>query len=309
MKPRAATPRQPPAQRGSAILVALLVVAFVAVLAARLLATQERWSREVKLEGDRLQAVALADAAIDYGRAVLADDERRGGLDHRQEGWAQPLPPMSVEGGVLQGAIEDMQGRVDLNAAGYDGRALGGLWSALDLPPASLEALADWIDADDEARLAGGAEDPYYLGMARPQRAANTRLAAVDELVAVRGFDRGLAARLAPHVAALPASAPLNVNTASAETLQAIAPGLGRERALQLRRSGDATPFESVADFAGRLRGLGWEGSGVPPLAVASRWFMVHGEVRWGEAGVRMQAVVERTGGGAMPRLVWKRSE
>jgi general secretion pathway protein K len=296
-------------QRGATIIVALLVVGLVAIVAAQLIAGQDRWYRQVKLEGDRLQAMALADAAVDYGRAVLADDGRRDHIDHRGEAWAQPLPPMSVEGGLLSGSIEELQGRLNLNALTTDPRPLENLWAQLGLPAEQMAALADYIDGDSEPKHPGGAEDQYYLGIARPYRAANTALTTLDDLRAVRGFDAATVERLREHVAAYPPGPKLNVNTAPVSVLMAVLPGLARGQAEALRRSLGQSPVRDAAGLAEVLREVGWEGAAVPALGFDSRYFLVRGEVRWGEVSVRMRVAVERPGPGAVPRVMWKQME
>jgi general secretion pathway protein K len=302
-----------PAQRGATVIAALAVVALVTVLAVHLVERQERWYRQVKLEGDRLQAMALAQAAIDYGRAVLADDERRSAIDHADEVWARPLPPMSVEGGLLGGRIEDLQGRLNLNSlvSGDTGpaggpAALARLWRQLGLDPGQLAALADWLDSDSVTRYPGGAEDQYYLALAQPYRAANKPLSSLDELLLVRGFDAKVIDRLRPFVAVLPGGTPLNVNTASAEVLAAAIPQLSSEQAEAVRRSGDREPFATPAEFAARLYEFGLPEGPLPQVSASSRHFVVRGEVRWGEASVRMAVGIERQGGGSSPRIVWK---
>ena len=300
-------------QRGAIVLAALLLVALVSVLATHLIEQQERWYRQVKLEGERLQAMALAQAAIDYGRAVLSDDEQRNSIDHYEEVWARPLPPMSVEGGVLGGRIEDVQGRLNLNdllsvntSVAGPPAALARLWETLGLEASLLVSLADWLDADSEVRATGGAEDSYYLALAQPYRAANAFLFSLDELLLIRGFDAKVIDRLRPFVAVLPQGTPLNVNTAQSEVLAAAIPGLTAQQALALRRSGDREAFQSVSDFVARLQDQGWQTAPLPPFGVASRYFVVRGEVRWGEVSIRMFIGVERQGGGNSPRIVWK---
>lgn len=301
----------PRRQRGATVLVALLIVAIVAALASRLLARQDHWHRQVSLQGERMHATMLARAGVRYAMAILADDARVSSTDHGREAWARPLPPLEAEGGVLAGRIVDLQGRINLNeavtaanAAGTADSALGRLLAAQEVPRDALAALADWIDADGEAR-AGGAEDAYYLGLPKPYRVANQPLANVDELRYVRGFDAAIIARLRPYVAALPAGTPLNVNTASATVMQAAISELDAEAAEALRASGDLRPFAHLDDLVERADGLGVAITRREGLGVASRWFAIVGDVRWADAFARLETVVVREAPGAMPRVTW----
>jgi general secretion pathway protein K len=298
-------------QRGATVLVALVTVALVAVVAARLLSEQDHWHRQVLLQTDRMQATALAQAGVRYAMAILADDMRAGDTDHGREAWARPLPPMSAEGGSLAGRITDLQGRLNLNDAGHlpgeEGYAadqpLPRLFAALALSPALLAALSDWVDADDAVR-ASGAEDAYYLSLPRPYRAANRPLASIEELRFVRGFDAAIIARLRPYVTALPPGTPINLNTAPAEVMLAGIPGLSESQATALRESSDRRPFASVADFVERAQSFGASVAPTATLAVSSRWFEIVGDVQWGWAFARMQVIVERREAGRMPRIV-----
>lgn len=303
-------------QQGMILLAALMVVALVTLLATRLIIGQEDWLRQVSLEGDRQQAAALVRTGIDYAGVILADDERRNATDHLLEPWAKPLPTMSVEGGVLSGQIEDLQGRLNLNdiVAPDDSptgppAALARLFSRLGVGPSQLTALADWIDADSEQRSPEGAEDQYYLALPKPYRAANRWLMVVDELAMVRGFDEKTIERLRPYVMAHRETLPPNVNTASPEVLTALIPELPMDAAVALRQSGDRKPFESIDDFRERLAAMGIAPHNLPKIGVSSRLFILRGQIRWHEAELQLQAGVERQGGGSTPRVLWKTVE
>src|SRR5690606_33606302 len=91
------------------------------------------------------------------------------------------------------------------------------LLQALEFPAAQAQALADaladWIDSDDQ-RAPLGAEDGSYAAQSPAYRTAATLLAEPSELRAIRGYDAHAYARLRPHVCALPAggASPVNIN-------------------------------------------------------------------------------------------------
>src|SRR2546428_301718 len=66
------------------------------------------------------------------------------------------------------------------------------LFTELALPPALLDAIADWVDADANVTGSGGAEDAWYLSQDPPGLAANVPVRRVAELMAVRGADASL---------------------------------------------------------------------------------------------------------------------
>ena len=109
------------AQRGAALVVAMLVFALVAALMVGLqrdftltmqrgthqLFSEQAWAYLLGAEGLAqlaLQADSLADARTDSPS------------DHLGEIWAQPPTPYPLEaGGWMSGRIEDLQGRINLN--------------------------------------------------------------------------------------------------------------------------------------------------------------------------------------------------
>ena len=299
-------------QRGAALLSALLLVALVVVLAAQIMNTSARWYRQVKLEGDRLQAQALADAAIDFGRAILTDDGRRSSSDDASEAWAQPLPPMNVEGGWLAGSIEDLQGKINLNAVLTDAGPMNRWMTSQGLTKEAVEfipALLDALDTDSEPRFPGGAEDQYYLALPTSSRAINGPLALLDDVRAIRGGGAELLRSIRRDVTVWPSAGAVNVNLASAGVLHAVVPTLSVGAATALRRDLDATPVRNMSELPERLQRVGWNGGDLSALGVSSRYFLIRGEVRWGEASVRMRVAVERQGGNQPPRILWRMPE
>src|SRR5699024_1800539 len=72
--------------------------------------------------------------------------------------WAQQIPPLPVQGGAIDGGIQELEGRFNLNnLIGADGKldkqalkALQRLFATLESPPQIANAIADWEDPDDE---------------------------------------------------------------------------------------------------------------------------------------------------------------
>ena len=232
MRRAAPTPLRRARQRGAAVILALLTVALVAGLAAAAVGDLGVAMDQVTGRHDQAQARQLARGAVDWARNVLAEDARGSTVDHLGEAWAVQVPPTPVEEGELAGEIREQSGRINLNnLVQADGPDLGemdqflrllailgvGDSQALDL----RAALLDWLDADDEPRLPGGAESSWYGAQTPARRAANGPLVAVSELLQVRGFTPQLVARLTPFVVAVPPGSTVNVNTAPAEVLAA----------------------------------------------------------------------------------------
>ncbi|KAB2325317.1 general secretion pathway protein GspK [Betaproteobacteria bacterium SCN1] len=300
-------------QRGLAVITAMLVVALAASLAAFVAWQQHLWTRQVENLAAQAQGRAVALAALQWARALLAEDARAGGTDHLQEDWAQALAPLPADGGELSGAIRDQQGLFNLNslvrggqASEADGAVFRRLLEQLGLPPDLDNAVVDWIDADSEVRYPGGAEDGHYLTRDPPYRAANRPLTTVDGLYRVQGFDRVRVERLRPFVSVLPVPTPVNVNTAPPEVLAALVDGLTLEQAKTLTDARDGRPFRDLDDFRQRLppAALAFDDS---VAAVGSRYFLVAGHARFDRARVGFEALLER-GQSVWPTLVWQKN-
>lgn len=299
-------------QRGVAIILALLIVMLAATIAAYMAQQQNLWQQQVENQFNWVQARKIGITAIDWARAVLADDAGINNYDYPGEMWTEQLPAQTVENGQVKGTIEDQQGLFNLNNLVSNGvinpayvDRFKRLLKLLDLPPELAEALADWMDADGDVRYPGGAEDAYYLSLPQPYRAANRPLVELDELLLVKGFNAAMLDRLRPYVSVLPSltsPTPINVNFASPEVLAAIINGLSITDARMLVQQRTGQPFQTVADFDKRLPPNEQPVSG--SVTVSSQFFMVSGYVNYGQSQVVMKALLQRTG--TLSTVIWQ---
>jgi general secretion pathway protein K len=302
-------------ERGVAVVTAILVVAVAASTATWMLSQQSATLNQTALAASRAQADLYTQAGLDWARGVLAEDARGGTVDSLDEPWARPLVGLPVERAVVSGAIADQQSRYNLNNLVREGRRsdadvqiLTRLLDSLGLDASLAAAVADWVDGDADLSGSGGAEDAYYLALARPYRAANRPMAQVEELYAVRGFDAKTVARLRPFVTALPVRTPVNANTASPEVLGAILPELSREEMGALVASRRTRPFRDRADLKQRAA------KGAPAafdagLDVKSDHFLVQVAVAQDDVQVAAEALVARAAPGKSPAtaIIWRR--
>lgn len=228
-----------PTQRGVALITALLVIALVAAAAVAMSSRQQLDIRRTANILQRDQAYVYAEGAEMMARAVLAKDNPA--EDDKEEDWGKSGVSIPFQGGLLTGALEDLQGRFNLNNVVKGGAVyapdVGRLTRLLTIlrgknpdedvwknaEPADLaHAVVDWIDADSNVTTPGGAEDSDYLQTERPYRAANTPMASSSELLLVRGFTPAIYREVAPYVTALAEHTLINVNTAKLELLRAL---------------------------------------------------------------------------------------
>ena len=306
-------------QRGVALITAMLIVAIIAALATSLALGQQVWLRQTQNLTDLAQAEQLRQGALEYAAAVLARDAKNASTaktDTLQEAWAQPIPPLPVEGGVVIVSIADAQARYNLNnlvppagqsvAPPEEVRLYTDLLARNGLPTELVAPLLDWIDPGT-ATQPGGAEDLDYLNHDPPYRAANQALTSIDELRLVKGYTPEIVAKLSPLVVVLPASAgrrPINVNTADASVLAALT-GSDLTQAEQIVKARENSPFEDTGQFQ-----KFFPGSQLKPNTydVKSSYFIVSVETRIGRIQRRTEALIERpTTNAASAAVLWYR--
>ena len=282
------------AQRGVALVTAVLIVAIAAAIAVQIAFAHQIWFRQMENVADRDATDWLRRGALHWASLALLEDAAQNSTDHLGESWAMGLPTLPVEGGTIRVSIEDAQGRFNLNSLVNPAslQVLSRLLQVLQLDPLLANAVLDWIDSDSIAS-AGGAEDVDYLSLNPPYRAANRPMASVDELRLIRGFDAKTVAALLPYVTVLPvATNDINVNTAPPAVLAALVPGLDLPTAQRIAEDRSGTPYKAVADFNAKLpRGM------TPPtvgMVVKTDFFLVTLDTSIGRHERRTEALLQR---------------
>ncbi|MBX2808987.1 MAG: type II secretion system minor pseudopilin GspK [Cellvibrionaceae bacterium] len=241
-------------QTGTVLVVSLLIVAVMTAVAVNVASRfQLSMARaEQRFYGGQLQQywLSIESFALWGLRQDQEQDQQNHGnkpYDHHREAWSTIKVEAPLDGGFASGALEDAQGRFNLNsllgrpqkynANGHfeerftanQRRFIRLLQTyddgVLDVAAASqiTQALMDWIDADNDVNGIGGAENDYYLGLDIPYRAANQPLVSVSELRLIKGVTSALFDYLADLVVALPDSnAGINVNTAKRAILRTL---------------------------------------------------------------------------------------
>jgi|WetSurMetagenome_2_1015567.scaffolds.fasta_scaffold05544_2 general secretion pathway protein K len=290
------------AERGAALLLAMIVLTLVSTLAAGMVWQQSRAIQVEAAERARAQAAWILQGALDWARLILREDARSGGIDSLGEPWATPLAEArlstflaadrnnNVDTGpdaFLSGAITDAQSRFNLRDL-VDDKG--------QIVPAELAALQRLCDAaglasDVAPRLAEGLQAAWDSGAdvgAAPL--APDRVADLGWL----GLDAASIAQLAPFVSLLPRRTPINANTASREVLLAAIDGLdlgSAERLIQVRQR---NPFRNLAEIQRQLP------AGLQPdparVGVGSAFFDVAGRLRMDGMVVEQRSLVQRNG-------------
>jgi len=272
--------------RGAALITALFVV-FLATLSVVALAKQQ--VIDIRRTDNLIShdtAYRLATGLESWARKIIereqANTPPRVTLG---EPWASGIKPMSIDDHTMSASIEDLQGRYNVNNLVDDNgevvteekKRFTRLLQALELDTALADSLVDWLDTGINTTLPGGAEDADYLRLKPPYRAANRRIASVSELLLVQGYTRAVYEKIAPFLAALPETTPINVNTASSTVLMAAVEGLTQAGADSIVSERGEDGFADVTEFRNQ-RAL--EGMSVTGITVDSRYFLITTRIR-----------------------------
>jgi general secretion pathway protein K len=293
-------------QRGVALITAIVLVAIATIIAVHL---GTRASLDLRRTAGLLaleQGWHVALGAEAWAAEVLREDREDSQTDHLAEPWAQPLPPLPVDGGEVRGALEDMQGRFNVN------NLLTGSGEVNEVSLARFERLleqvgadrrwarilADWLDADTIPGFPEGAEDGAYLSQSPPYRAANGPVTSTTEMLALPGMTLEEFARIRPYVAALPVGTTINLCTAKAPLLVALVEGgtdFGDAESLANNRRDDC--FPTLADLQATLDAAQYQGL-LPAISETSNWFRAVTAVRIGTSELTLYSLIERNGAG-----------
>lgn len=307
-------PALPARSKGVALITVLLVVALATIAAAAMAARQQLDMRRTgnMLDGD--QAYLYALGAESWAIGILANDQKENQTDSLNDKWATVLPPIPIEGGEISGAIEDVQGRFNLNnLLTQDGKPsqpdleiFQRLLVEAGLEPNLAQAVLDWMDPDIDPHPPDGAEDDAYLKEQFPYRTANRLMASPTELLLVQGFTPEAYARLAPYVTALPMRTTININTASAPVLMALANGISASDVEVLIEVRGKKGFPDISAFL-QQSVLAARAINQASIGVVSQYFELRAQVYVGQGRAQLSSLLERAQDGKIRAIMRSR--
>jgi general secretion pathway protein K len=261
---------------GVAIIIVLWVVMVLSLLISGFAFTMHVETQVASYARKELKAEMLARSGVEVARMQLIvgpQSPTAAGYDALNQDWATNQT-LYVDHELGEGSynvkVTDEESKIPINTATE--AQLKHLMDLLGIDPSDgdviVDSILDWIDTDDLTRV-NGAESDYYLSLSPPYHAKNGPLDRVEELLLIRGVTPDLFYG-APATDTDPArpglkdvfttmsSGAINVNTASAITLQTV---LGLDdvqvQAVLERRDGpdgtpgtdDDLPFRTVDEF------------------------------------------------------------
>ncbi len=190
------------ARRRGSVLVLVLFILVVLAMAALSFAFRAGMAMEMAVTRSRQARLRVhASSAVAIGMARLAADDND--FDHPGEAWGthaplgreQWLDDWSEQAGedgpvfVTDFQVVDEEGKLNFLSLLTLRRELVSRTrlAKLGMTTEQIDSLSDWIDADDVARAEGG-ESQYYSQRQPALRPKNGPLAALSELLTIRGF-------------------------------------------------------------------------------------------------------------------------
>ena len=196
--------------RGAVLIATLLIMAIMAALTVALMDDIRLSIKRTANVSDYAQADWYVRGAEDYVADVLAQRLQSVPPEGRNQVLATINPILlPIDDGIMQMTVRDGSHCFNLGslstAQGLPNKAAGqqflNILDALGVPLSQAESLSavltDWVDADSQASP-GGAEDGDYLRRSPAVLPANTPLASVMEIRAVKGMTPKLYEALRP---------------------------------------------------------------------------------------------------------------
>jgi general secretion pathway protein K len=288
---------------GAALLSAMLTVTLVATFAAAALWQQWR-SVEVEIaERGRAQVAWLLIGSLDWSRLILRIDGRAGTTDHLAEPWAVALEESRLStflaadknntGGLtaeeqvdafLSGNMVDAQSKLNVlnliengQVSAPDLAAFAKLFAHFNLPNTELQTfVANLKDSMNLQTIPNSA--------LMPQR--------VRQLTWL-GLKEQTLEKITPYITLLPTRTTVNINTAPAEVLFAIVPGLQLADAKLMVTTRNTAHFSSIADAENKMQVLKTKLQAAQH-SVSTEFFEVTGRIRLEETVVEVRSLVDR---------------
>ncbi|WP_427913888.1 type II secretion system minor pseudopilin GspK [Ramlibacter sp. MMS24-I3-19] len=295
------------AERGAALLVAMLIVTLVATFAAAALWQQWRTVEVEAAERSRMQAGWVLTGALDWSRLIIREDSRTGGADHLAEPWAVPLQEArlstflaadrnadtsgAADDTFLSGSITDAQGLLNLANLVEGGslsrtgmRSFQRLFALLGLPQSQLQQLAENMRLANDISTDNQSASQAPL---MPQRA---------DQMAWLGVSPATVTALLPYVTILPIGrTAINLNTAPAEVIYAAVDGLTLAEAQEMVARRAQAPFRTRQE-ATQLMPQHTAALNEGTVDVATRFFEVRGRLRIDRMVIEERSLLQRDG-------------
>jgi len=239
----------PESQKGSATIIALIVVSLIAICVSSLMWQQDFEIRKTQIFKENTQVSWLQRSLIDVVRLVLRIDlVNSQDVDHLGEIWALPIENSRIEDYLKNQDLPEELKSIKFSGSIQDAQALfniANLWDA-NLSTVNLTGVQTYGNLLEQLGLNKNLADQTAQYVLRN----NHRLQYLDELINVPGYSSDTVKKLSQFTIVLPEPTTINLNTAPVEVLLALWPTLSQADATQFTRLRLSMPLKSQNDIS-----------------------------------------------------------
>ncbi|WP_321802021.1 type II secretion system minor pseudopilin GspK [Burkholderia sp. BCC1988] len=228
---------------------------------------------------------SIEDAQAKYNLRNLVSSPAPGVLQlnaMQLKAFQRLLTTLGYDGALAKRIALQMRAGLMHSATRFQTPTLPGAGTAATAPVPGGDTAGNFTD---EPGMSDGDRGPAPLVMT-----------GVDSLLDVDGVTPEMVARLRPFVTVLPTTTPVNMNTAPAEVIAALMPGMSVSSAQALVARRETVFFRNVGDVQLALRGAGAPNVTIDSslVDVNSSYFIVHGRIQHDRAEVDRTSLVYR---------------
>ncbi len=286
-----------PKQQGSAIVVALFVVALVAAIATAMLIRLQQDTRRTQLLVNATQANFYAQGSVAWATDQLINDWKSQQQNKVIDRTPIISPKNKQNSATIQTTITDAQGLFNLNNLTDQkyrenfGRLIKTLQPSLSANDIQtlVQATTAWISSTSN----NDAFDTYYSKLSYPYKAPHHIMASMSELRLVKGMTPALFKLISPYVIALPMTTAININNADAPVLMSMSPTLTLDAAKGIVAHRTQTPFTNVQNFQA-FDIVKNNSFAQDQVTTTSNYFLVKTEVSIGEQEIILYTLLQR---------------
>lgn len=240
--------RDAQSQKGSATLLALIVVSLISICIASLVWQQDFEIRKTRIYKENTQVYWLQRSLIDVVRLVLRIDlQNSHGVDHLGEIWAMPIENNSIDDFIKNQELPEELKNVKFSGSIQDAQALFNISNLLDvnLTSINLAAIQTYSNLLEQLGLNKSLANQTAQYVLR----SNQRLQYLEELINIPGYTSDTIKKISQFAIVLPEPTAINLNTVSVEVLLAMWPTLSPEDAIRLTQLRVAMPLKNQSDI------------------------------------------------------------
>jgi general secretion pathway protein K len=282
-------------QKGSATIIALIVVSLVAICVTSIMWQQDFEIRKTHIYKENTQVSWLQRSLIDVVRLVLRIDSMNSqGVDHLGEIWALPIENSRIEDYLKNQDLPEELKSITFSGSIQDAQSLFNIANLWDLNTNTVNLLGIQTYANLLEQL--GLDKNLADQTAQYVLLNNRRLQYLDELINVPGYSSDTIKRISQFAIVLPEPTAVNINTTSIEVLLALWPTLSQTDATRLIELRLSMPLKSQNDITQLLTKIQPNKTieAISSVGVKSDYWLAHTNMLIDQRNINTQTLIKR---------------